>query len=200
MKIFKWDSDKDAMQVAILMVVALVVGAWFVAAATPTSGTAFAGLMWAAACSSVGWFLGFLFGIPRSLSTDTARTRTPAQVNATARDQGVLESPDMEWSTETPTRTAEGTGPSTAVNTNLEQISDWLTKIIVGVTLVESKAVLDWLSRGANLIALSLGGGQMKSLALAIMIYFLFLGLLGSYLLTRLFLQRAFTDAAGDRR
>ena len=29
----------------------------------------FHGLMWAGAWSSVGWFLGFLFGIPRFLST-----------------------------------------------------------------------------------------------------------------------------------
>ena len=29
-------------------------------------------------------------------------------------------------------------------NTNLEQISDWLTKIIVGVGLVEIWAVIEW--------------------------------------------------------
>ena len=87
-------------------------------------------------------------------------------------------------------------GPSTAVNTNLEQISDWLTKIIVGVTLVESKEVIDHMSSAAHMMAGSLGGEGAVSFAFAILIYFSFSGLLGSYLLTRLFLQRAFTIAA----
>ena len=89
-------------------------------------------------------------------------------------------------------------GPSTTVNTNLEQISDWLTKIIVGVTLVESKEVLDHLSNAAHMMAGSLGGEKSVSFAFAILIYFSFSGLLGSYLLTRLFLQRAFTTAAAS--
>lgn len=36
-----------------------------------------AALLWAFACCAVGAFLGFIFGIPRSLSSDTARTTVP---------------------------------------------------------------------------------------------------------------------------
>ena len=63
------------------------------------------GLGVAAAATAVGAFLGFLFGIPRTLQGNT----TP----------GPDEIADYR------------------PNTNLEQISDWLTKILVGVGLVK---------------------------------------------------------------
>jgi hypothetical protein len=44
------------------------------------------------------------------------------------------------------------------VNTNLEQISDWLTKIIVGVTLVELNPAIARLEQAAILISKSLCG------------------------------------------
>lgn len=196
-----WSVDRDAKRVAVVMLVALVCGAILVMFATPSWRATVSGLLWAAACSSVGWFLGFLFGIPRSLSTDTARTVTPTASDSTVTPAGT--------SLPSALSTNEGTGnaaprskvlvgPSTAVNTNLEQISDWLTKIIVGVTLVESRKVLDCLSQVAQLMADSLGGAHLTSIAFAILIYFSFSGLLGSYLLTRLFLQRAFTNAANS--
>jgi hypothetical protein len=73
------------------------------------------------AAGLVGALLGFLFGIPRPLS-----------------------------GTDTPPITTGGTAPPATTNipqvakawglsTNLTQISDWLTKIIVGVGLVEAK-------------------------------------------------------------
>jgi hypothetical protein len=81
---------------------------------------------------------------------------------------------------------------TTEVNTNLEQISDWLTKIIVGVTLVEINPALARLGQAASLIAKSLGGEHQLSFGYAILVYFSTSGFLGSYLLTRLYLQLAF--------
>jgi hypothetical protein len=79
----------------------------------------------------------------------------------------------------------------------LEQISDWLTKIIVGVSLVNSEKIGQTMMRAAMKMADPLGGGaNRESLALAIMVYFSIVGLLSGYLVTRLFLQRAF-DSAG---
>ena len=197
-----WNEDRDAKRVAAVMVVALGCGALLIALGTPSWTYAFAGLLWAAACSSVGWFLGFLFGIPRSLSTDTARTTAPVPPEGTATpadgDQNTVSLAKSDVTPLPSPKPAVATGPSTAVNTNLEQISDWLTKIIVGVTLVESRKVLDHLSNAAHVMAGSLGGDGSVSFAFAILIYFFFSGLLGSYLLTRLFLQRAFTTAANS--
>src|SRR5690349_18031210 len=58
-----------------------------------------------------GALLGFLFGIPRLLANDAAAPPAPAVGGAS----------------EPPARSPY------APNTNLEQISDWLTKILVGV-------------------------------------------------------------------
>jgi hypothetical protein len=88
--------------------------------------------------------------------------------------------------------------PSTAVNTNLEQISDWLTKIIVGVSLVNSDRVGHVMFGIADEMANSFGGPGSRSLALATLTYFSVVGLLGGYLLTRLFLQRAFEALASS--
>jgi hypothetical protein len=84
----------------------------------------------------------------------------------------------------------------TGVNTNLEEISDWLTKIIVGVSLVELQKAQVKLQGTAEFIAESLGGHAQTSFAYGLMVYFSIAGFLGSYLLTRLYLQRAFREAA----
>lgn len=199
-----------------------------------------AALLWAFACCAVGAFLGFIFGIPRSLSSDTARTTVPGQAHAPdtgktkaaaskaatgqdaadkgkasaasaagANPTGVTVNPEepgkVDGQAAPLPQAALSRAPSTAVNTNLEQISDWLTKIIVGVSLVNSEKI------GANMItaskemASSFGGAPMNSLALAMLTYFSVIGLLGGYLLTRLYLQRAFealawSDIAGYRQ
>ncbi len=82
------------------------------------------------------------------------------------------------------------------VNTNLEEISDWLTKIIVGVSLVELNKAQMKLQQIAGFIAESFGGPGQVSFAYGLMVYFSVAGFLGSYLLTRLYLQKAFRDAA----
>jgi hypothetical protein len=249
-----------------------------------------AALLWAFACCAVGAFLGFIFGIPRSLSSDTARTTVPlsarasdaakaktaalkaAAVKAAAdRDKATAEANDAAAalsraaaelnelraaagqeadsdarvraamqahaglvlkktnldkiasekaraaedaeeqakkdgetsaasgapSTATFSQPQNSRGPSTAVNTNLEQISDWLTKIIVGVSLVNSEKIGTALVTASKEMARSFGGEPASSLALAMLTYFGVIGLLGGYLLTRLYLQRAF-EAAGS--
>jgi hypothetical protein len=38
-------------------------------------------------------------------------------------------------------------------NTNLEEVSDWLTKIIVGLTLIKLNVIIGWINQSANSIA-----------------------------------------------
>jgi hypothetical protein len=192
-----WSVDRDAKRVAAVMIVALCIGAALVMAGTPDWKTTWIGLLWASACSAGGWFLGFLFGIPRSLSSDTARTAMPGAEPSTPSDESA---PEAEADQSKMKSVPPPSGASTAVNTNLEQISDWLTKIIVGVTLVESKEVIHRLEAAGRVIGQSLGGPYSESFAMALLIYFFTAGLLGSYLLTRLFLQRAFNDASMSGR
>lgn len=336
--------DKDTEQVALTMFFTLFFGVGAVFVSLWGQGTIWRGLLWAGAWSSVGWFLGFLFGIPRYLSTDTARTpgasalerakkettaavdaakgrveeadaaaTTKATAEADANDKARAarqaadaaaqaaaklsaqpQDPALKQAAEAATQAASkaaqerleaaasakagaeraqaaraaasqadaaaeaakrkeatastdataGPRASLTVNTNLEQISDWLTKIIVGVSLVESQTLLEQMQRAATFMAKSMARpdevaawmnspaaavakaaasaieaasapasaasgpatfqattslasfASMESVAYAIMVYFLATGLLGSYLLTRLFLQRALDNAA----
>jgi tetratricopeptide (TPR) repeat protein len=84
---------------------------------------------------------------------------------------------------------------SIRINTNLEQISDWLTKIIVGITLIQLEKAPERLNRASEFIAYSLGGIGEKYFAGALLLYFSIGGFLGAYLLTRLFLTGAFSRA-----
>jgi hypothetical protein len=79
----------------------------------------------------------------------------------------------------------------------MEEISDWLTKLLVGVGLVELKGAPHALAVAANYVAASLVAGArsqraMESIAASIIIYFTVEGFIGGYLLTRIFFQIAF--------
>ncbi|HEX8178136.1 MAG TPA: tetratricopeptide repeat protein [Pyrinomonadaceae bacterium] len=149
-------------------------------------GHPFAALLWSLACLGCGAFTGFLFGIPRVLQGDNANPPValpPASAPATGAP------------TTTTTTSPRPSSYSVRVNTNLEQISDWLTKIIVGLTLIELQKIPDNVNRLAAYIAHSLGGPADTSFAAALLIYFFIGGFLSSYLFTRLFLTGALVRA-----
>ncbi len=134
-------------------------------------------LMWAGACLSCGLLVGFLFGIPKVLQETAPVAVAPAGATA-------------------PAAGAPGRGYRQVLNTNLEQVSDWLTKIIVGVGLVELRRLPDHLDRAATLVATGAGDPVGDhSIATALILYFSIAGFLGAYLATRLHLARAFALA-----
>jgi hypothetical protein len=138
-----------------------------------------AALLWSFACLSCGGFIGFLFGIPRVLQDGAVSRPAPnPQVGPTGN---ALMPGGAEY--------------TIRVNTNLEQISDWLTKIIVGLTLIQLQKLPESLNRATMFIAQSLGGPNDKFFAGAILVFFSIGGFLGGYLFTRLFLTGAFYRA-----
>jgi hypothetical protein len=151
-------------------------------------------LLWALGIWSAGLGLGFLFGIPKVLQgSHPAPPPVP---------------PDQPSGTDGMAPSTAGAAAPTAlqayqqrVNTNLEEISDWLTKIIVGVTLVQLRDIPPLVSRFADVIAGGLPGSP-RGFGLAIIICFAVLGFLFGYLLTRLYIQgalaRAERNLAGD--
>jgi MFS family permease len=83
-------------------------------------------------------------------------------------------------------------------NTNLTQISDWLTKIIIGVGLVQFSQLTSTIGDLGDELASSLGGEPTgKPFAIAAVVGFFVIGFLVGYLYTRLRLQAAF--ALADR-
>jgi hypothetical protein len=76
-------------------------------------------------------------------------------------------------------------------NTNLEEISDWLTKIIVGITLVQFDKIQLMLKTSANSIARSFSSGgvidqQFYPWAYGMIVFFITCGFVISYLWTRI--------------
>ena len=81
-------------------------------------------------------------------------------------------------------------------NTNLEQISDWLTKILVGVGLVQFTSFATKFGDLVQFLGPSLGGDQVgEAFAGAILVLFSVGGFLSFYLFTRIYLPRAFAQA-----
>ena len=152
--------------VIVVGVVGLVGFAGWSAAEFSWSGVA-AALLLAGACLLVGALIGFLFGIPRALQQEDAR------------EDG----------------SAAGTS-SYRANTNLEQISDWLTKILVGVGLTQLAEIPAALTKaGEHLGGAFTGSAAAAEVASVAIVYFLTSGFLFSYLWTRLFLLGLLTRA-----
>jgi hypothetical protein len=168
----------------------------------PTSwSVAVTSVIVAAAALSSGFLLGFLFGIPRSRRQEEAPTSmsasTASPISSATTESRVPSVPGRPGQT---TVTAVASSPNRlTVNANLEEISDWLTKIIVGVGLIELNNIPDNLDRLARYVAAGLLPTSTSTppvtFALAIIVYFSVLGFLSGYLLTRLFLAGAFSAA-----
>lgn len=97
-----------------------------------------AGSVLLAICCSltVGGLIGFLFGIPRALAA-------APDVAAPVDPQNEAPAPAV----------ARRSHSGFSHNTNLEQISDWLTKIIVGVSLVQARDIAEEIGALSRLAA-----------------------------------------------
>jgi len=131
-------------------------------------------LLIAGASLATGILTGFLFGIPRTLQREGQR-------------------PDAT--------VGGGVDEAFGVNTNLEQISDWLTKIIVGVGLVQLTVIPGRLKALADYLATAFGAQTVPSaMVVAIVFYFGIFGFLLGYLWTRLYLTGEFSLAERKTR
>jgi CheY-like chemotaxis protein len=190
-------------------------------------GRAHAALVCGAAFFSIGLLIGFLFGIPRVLQKETMPIPQPQPMQSPMSQmvQSPM-SPPMSQMIQAPIGSYPGPGgaqtttfsaPHTAVttqttvastgyrievNTNLEQISDWLTKIIVGLGLVELRSMPDHLTKLATFLAVGIKASAASDdvhaaevLALMTVVYFTLIGFFGGYLLTRTYLTGAFRRA-----
>lgn len=133
---------------------------------------------WALGVAMSSATLGFLFGIPKVLQGTPSSARTTATSGGISRVDGAAEPPSY----------------TQRVNTNLEEISDWLTKIIVGVGLVELKQLPTLLVGVARRIQ-DAAAPAAHGVALSLLAFFGSTGFLFGYLLTRLYLQGALARA-----
>lgn len=92
-------------------------------------------------------------------------------------------------------RSERRSGPQHQTNTNLEQISDWLTKILIGVGLVELNNIVTAINEFASKVSEDIEAPGSESIILASIIYFFIVGFLVTYLGTRLFIAGALASA-----
>ncbi|MGH6825211.1 hypothetical protein [Methyloceanibacter sp.] len=134
------------------------------------------GLATSGASIFVGGLIGFLFGIPRRLQQQEEAKPAHAadDANAAAATQAAIY----------------------GANTNLEQISDWLTKILVGVGLINIAGLKTLLPEVSVAVAPGFGGQVWSgTFGVVIIVYFFVGGFLIGYLTTRLYLGQALTAA-----
>jgi hypothetical protein len=140
---------------------------------------AMVGLLWAMACFVSGGTLGFLFGVPKVLQQGGRVSPGDPKSSTATQDQA-------------PRYRQE-------VNTNLTEISDWLTKMIVGVGLVNLKEIPQFVRKVAFVLASSMAKSDADRdfvpYAVGVIVFFSVLGFLFGYLSTRLFLAGAFARA-----
>jgi hypothetical protein len=122
-----------------------------------------------AAAAFTGALFGFIFGVPRVRSSD--------------------QPPDE--------KSSPGGSTRIGANTNLEQISDWLTKILVGVGLTQFVPITQAAGRLFESLAPSFGGSTETGTAFAggLIIYMATCGFATAWLFTRLFLGGAMVTA-----
>ena len=125
--------------IAFGVVVVLAFGTWF-----PTASIAVAVLL-AGGSLLIGALLGFLFGVPRSAPPSEGKT-AKSKDRTEDRTEPAGDAPD-------PNRYRP--------NTNLEEVSDWLTKILVGVGLTQLGTAPARAVAFGQYLGPSLGGGQI---------------------------------------
>jgi len=165
--------DIDGINHFFLVIVMIALGLVALQTGIVNRSSACVTLLWAIACMSVGATVGFLFGLTK---VDQAVNNSQARADA--------DKTDIDY--------------KPLINTNLIEISDWLTKIIVGLGLINLKEIPGQLKRIAIILAGSSGNDGGLSLAIAIIVGFTVIGFLVGYLNTRTVIA-LMLDAA-DRR
>lgn len=127
-----------------------------------------------------GGLLGFIFGVPHT--GDKIPDASPAESSSDPEKNAGKS-------------TAHGSQTNYRPNTSLEQISDWLTKMLIGVGLVELKVIPGKLRLAAQFFAKGLGGDTAEAFSLAVLVYFSVCGFVFGFLWSRLYLPRWFREA-----
>ena len=173
----------------------LALGAWLVSVGEALA----AALLVFIATASIGAIVGFLFGVPRPLSESGpgAASAAAAASSAAASPAGSAAGAAAAAPTQA-ALSAPAASPGWYANTNLTQVSDWLTKIIVGVGLVEATRVGGVAQDIAAYVRPLLFGGDFGAALVvpALMLIGLIVGFMYCYLFTQLFLAALMAQTA----
>jgi hypothetical protein len=125
------------------------------------------GLFLAGAATAFGSMLGFLFGVPKA-----SLNRAPGDAVSATDELAYVP------------------------NTNLETISDWLTKVIVGVGLVQVREVIGWIDQIGQIAGAAMGGTElMRVIATSLLVHNVLMGFFQGFLVAYLYLPKVFAAA-----
>jgi hypothetical protein len=152
-----------------------------------TTGLNFGLLMlWSLAYLVIGALFGFIFSVPKLISDTKVSTVDTSNLTGDTLEKAnvaALKSKVQE-------------------NTNLTQISDWLTKVIIGATLVQIKEVPKFILKVATVMGKGVliagtaaaNGSQATVACAAIILFFSTWGFICGYLVMKLVLTEQFAD------
>jgi hypothetical protein len=187
-----WSAEREFFRLMIVAGITLLIG--LVGSALAVLPYAFARsfglvLVTIVAGGTGGAAIGFLFGIPRVLTDANVGALATAADAGGVPSNGQGEESDGNDSNEVPTGRR-----LLASNSNLEQVSDWLTKIILGLGLTQLYKLNDFLLGFEDLVRSYVPpADRLTPLIATIMLIFAVLcGFLSMYLETRLVLSRIF--------
>jgi hypothetical protein len=155
----------------------------------------------ALAAGAMGLVLGLLFGVPRAVSSGEYRQNPPKYQDQSATDtpgSGGNGSPAQGTGTATTKKTDnESANASTlprrySTSTNLAEVSDWLTKLLLGAGLVSLTRLGGPIGHLIDSVALGMskgGGGSSNVFAGSILIGYAAIGFLDGYMVTTLWYE-----------
>ncbi|WP_193317024.1 response regulator [Janthinobacterium sp. FT14W] len=181
---------KDVLPYILLFILLAGLLAVLAGALLPPYYHAVPALLWSLGFCVSGMLLGFLFGIPRTLPSGTVNMAPPDE-RTSAKGRSTDEPPAAGTDAAASNTLFLGTPTPMEINSNLVEVSDWLTKIIVGVGLIELKSLPGSARAMAAFIAPSLATDTPTAMAVVggIMLFFSVHGFLIGYLLTRIYLS-----------
>jgi hypothetical protein len=157
-------------------------------------------LLWAAGYFVLGGLAGFIFGVPRIVTSSTSPASPPAAVPPVVPP---VVPPAVQPAAAVPSPTPVSLAKKIIQeNTNLTQVSDWLTKVIIGAGLVQLKEIPGYVLKVATKMGygITLHPEKFTSadpaiiLCAAIIIYFLTWGFVCGYLIMRLIISALLAD------
>lgn len=156
-------------------------------------------MLYSGAVSFVGGLVGFLFGVPRSVaaSNPAETSETPPQNTSLAPTAARPVASDKPPLPESGLPIAGPiVGPHLRVNTNLESLSDAVTKGLLAIGLTQVNNLGTFGRTVAERLGPSFAPGVPGQIfAISILVYGLISGFFFGYLLTRIYLTTVFADA-----
>jgi hypothetical protein len=142
-------------------------------------GTLTTGIAWGGASLAMGGMLGFLFGIPGHVQ-NTGMVQPP-------------KAPEAPLAAGTPPADPGKTPIPSDPPSNLEQVSDWVTKLLLGGGLTQLQQIPTMVWNLAHSVAIGIDSTAkdanlqaQQAFAAGLLIYFFITGFFSGYLITKL--------------